>query len=108
HHAHLAACLADNGWPLDAGPVLGVALDGLGYGEDGTLWGGEFGWVDYRRFERGGCFKPVALLGGEQAMREPWRNTYAHLMAGMGWPAFAMNYAELELHAFLAARPRAV
>lgn len=108
HHAHLAACLADNGRPLDADPVLGVALDGLGYGDDGTLWGGEFGWVDYRRFERAGCFKPVALLGGEQAMREPWRNTYAHLMAGMGWPAFAMNYAGLELHAFLAERPRAV
>lgn len=106
HHAHLAACLADNGWPLDGGPVLGVALDGLGYGEDGTFWGGEFGLVDYRTFERRGTFKPVALLGGEQAMREPWRNTYAHLMAEMGWPAFAMNYAELDLHAFLAAKPR--
>lgn len=106
HHAHLATCLADNGWPLDAGPVLGVALDGLGYGEDGGFWGGEFGLVDYRAFERRGTFKPVALLGGEQAMREPWRNTYAHLMAEMGWPAFAMNYAELDLHAFLAAKPR--
>lgn len=106
HHAHLAACLADNGWPLAAGPVLGVALDGLGYGEDGSLWGGEFGLVDYRAFERRGSFKPVALLGGELAMREPWRNTYAHLMSEMGWPAFAMNYAGLDLHAFLAAKPR--
>ncbi|WP_428420358.1 carbamoyltransferase HypF [Methylibium sp.] len=106
HHAHLAACLADNGWPLEAGPVLGVALDGLGYGEDGSFWGGEFGLAGYRTFERLGTFKPVALLGGEQAMREPWRNTYAHLMAEMGWAAFTMNYAELELHAFLTAKPR--
>ena len=106
HHAHIAACLADNGWPLDAGPVVGVALDGLGYGAGGELWGGEFAVADYVRFDRRGTFKPVALPGGAAAMREPWRNTYAHLMAEMKWPAFAMNYAELELHAFLAAKPR--
>lgn len=108
HHAHIAACLADNGWPLQAGPVVGVALDGLGFGDDGTLWGGEFAVADYHQFRRCGTFKPVPLLGGEQAMREPWRNTYAHLMAELKWPAFAMNYAELELHAFLAAKPRAL
>ena len=108
HHAHIAACLVDNGWPLDAGPVLGVALDGLGYGEDGELWGGEFAVADYRTFERRGTFKPVALLGGEQAMHEPWRNTYAHLMAEMKWPAFTMNYSGLELHAFFESKPRAV
>jgi hydrogenase maturation protein HypF len=106
HHAHIAACLVDNRWPLAAGPVVGVALDGLGYGADGELWGGEFALADYRTFERRGTFKPVALLGGEQAMREPWRNTYAHLMAELGWPAFDMNYRELALHAFLAAQPR--
>lgn len=108
HHAHIAACLLDNGWPLDGGPVLGVALDGLGYGAGGELWGGEFAIADYGTFDRRGTFKPVALLGGEQAMREPWRNTYAHLMAQMGWPAFAMNYRELALHDFLAAQPRTV
>ena len=108
HHAHLAACLVDNGWPLDAGPVIGVALDGLGYGQGGELWGGEFAIADYRRFERCGSFKPVALLGGEKAMHEPWRNTYAHLMAEMKWPSFVMNYSELELHSFLAAQPRSV
>ena len=108
HHAHLAACLVDNGWPLAAGPVVGVALDGLGYGEGGALWGGEFAIVDYTSFERRGSFKPVALLGGAQAMREPWRNTYAHLMAELKWPAFTMNYAELPLHDFLAAQPRAL
>ena len=108
HHAHIASCLADNGWPLDAGPVVGVALDGLGFGEAGALWGGEFAVADYRSFRRCGTFKPVALLGGEQAMREPWRNTYAHLMAELKWPTFTMNYADLELHAFLAGKPRAL
>ena len=108
HHAHIAACLVDNGWPLDAGPVLGVALDGLGYGQDGELWGGEFAVADYRSFERRGTFKPVALLGGEQAMHEPWRNTYAHLMAEMTWPAFTMNYSALGLHAFLQSKPLVV
>jgi hydrogenase maturation protein HypF len=108
HHAHIAACLIDNCWPLAAGPVIGVALDGLGCGEDGELWGGEFAIVDYTRFQRGGTFKPVALLGGEQAMHEPWRNTYAHLMAEMKWPSFAMNYAELDLYAFLHDKPRAL
>jgi len=98
----------DNGWPLQAGPVVGVALDGLGYGAGGELWGGEFAIASYTRFERRGTFKPVALLGGEQAMREPWRNTYAHLMAEMRWAAFEMNYGELPLHAFLAAQPRAL
>ena len=119
HHAHIAACLVDNGWPLGAGPVIGVALDGLGYGrqgdagdatagERGELWGGEFAIADYRTFDRRGTFKPVALLGGEQAVHEPWRNTYAHLMAELKWPAFTMNYRELGLHAFLAAKPRDV
>ena len=108
HHAHIAACLVDNGWPLDAGAVIGVALDGLGFGENGELWGGEFAIADYRSFDRRGTFKPVALLGGEMAMHEPWRNAYAHLMAEMKWPSFAMNYAELELHQFLAAKPRAL
>jgi hydrogenase maturation protein HypF len=119
HHAHVAACLVENGVPLDAAPVLGVALDGLGFGAietagddkaDGAgatcLWGGEFLCADYRSFTRLGTFKPVALPGGEQAVREPWRNTYAHLMAEMGWARLAMNYGELELVRFLAAQPR--
>jgi hydrogenase maturation protein HypF len=108
HHAHIAACLADNGAPLEAPPVIGVALDGMGYGEDGTLWGGEFLLADYVGYRRLGTFKPVALLGGEAAIREPWRSTYAHIMAQMGWPSFAMNYAELDLYRFLESKPRAL
>jgi hydrogenase maturation protein HypF len=106
HHAHVASCLVEHGLPRDTLPVLGVALDGLGWGGDGTFWGGEFLLADYRGYERLGTFKPVALLGGAQAMREPWRNTYAHLMAEMGWTRLAMNYGELELFRFLEEQPR--
>jgi hydrogenase maturation protein HypF len=82
-------------------------LDGLGWGEDGTFWGGEFLLADYRQAKRLATFKPVAMPGGAQAAREPWRNLYAHLMAEMGWPSFAMNFAELEAHQHLAQKPRA-
>ena len=108
HHAHVASCLAENGYALDAPAVLGIVLDGLGWGGDETLWGGEFLLADYRRYQRLGTFKPVAMLGGAQAAREPWRNLYAHLMTEMKWPAFATNFGELELHAYLAAKPRAI
>ncbi len=83
HHAHIAACLAEHQVPLGAGPVLGIALDGLGYGEDGALWGGEFLRVRYTGFERVASFRAVALPGGDLASREPWRNLYAYLMTGM-------------------------
>jgi hydrogenase maturation protein HypF len=108
HHAHVAACLAENGQALDAPAVLGVVLDGLGWGDDGTLWGGEFLLADYRRYKRLGTFKPVAMLGGAQAAREPWRNLYAHLMAEMGWAKFATNFSELDLYADLSGRPRTI
>jgi hydrogenase maturation protein HypF len=108
HHAHAAACLAENGWPLAAPPVLAIVLDGLGLGEDDALWGGEFLLADYRHAERLGTLKPVALLGGDQASREPWRNLYAHLTAEMGWGAFAVDFHELEVHRLLARKPRAL
>ncbi|MBL8482498.1 MAG: carbamoyltransferase HypF [Rhodocyclaceae bacterium] len=108
HHAHIAACMAENGVAIDAAPVLGIVLDGLGLGGDGSLWGGEFMRADYCEHARLGTFKPVALLGGEQAVHEPWRNTYAHILAQMGWNRFAMNYGELDLFRFLAAKPRSL
>ncbi|AID34929.2 MULTISPECIES: carbamoyltransferase HypF [Mesorhizobium] len=107
HHAHAAACLAENGRSLNADPVLAIVLDGLGYGSDGAIWGGEFLLADYRRFERLGTFKPVAMPGGAQAIREPWRNLHAHVTVEMGWPAFAMNFSELDLFAALTAKPLA-
>ncbi len=105
HHAHIAACLAENGHPLDAEPVLGVALDGLGYGEDNTLWGGEFLIADYVSAERVGTFKPIAMLGGSMVMREPWRNTYAHLMSEIGWPELKMNFEQLDLIQYFQSKP---
>ena len=106
HHAHIAACMAENGVALDAAPIIGVALDGLGMGEDNTLWGGEFFLVDYIQAKRVSTFKPVAMLGGEKAVYEPWRNTYAQIMAEMGWGRFGMNYEALDLFRFLDSKPR--
>ncbi|MCH9765163.1 MAG: carbamoyltransferase HypF [Alphaproteobacteria bacterium] len=106
HHAHIASCMAENSVALDAGPVLGIALDGLGLGDDGTIWGGEFLLADYRNYERLGTFKPVAMLGGAQAIREPWRNAYAHIISAMSWSQFDKSYNELDLHKYLEAKPR--
>jgi hydrogenase maturation protein HypF len=81
HHAHVAACLADNGRPLHDPPVLGIVLDGLGWGGDGSFWGGELLFADYFGFERLAALRPVAMPGGAQSVRQPWRNLYAHLAA---------------------------
>ncbi|MFC6083502.1 carbamoyltransferase HypF [Sphaerisporangium aureirubrum] len=78
HHAHIASCLADNGEP---GPVIGVAFDGLGYGTDGTIWGGEFLLAGLASFERAGHLVPVPMPGGTAAIRQPWRMAAAYLDA---------------------------
>ena len=78
HHAHVASCLADNG---ETGPVIGVALDGLGFGTDTTLWGGEFLLADLTDHRRLGHLEPVRMPGGAAAVREPWRMAAAHLAA---------------------------
>jgi len=72
HHAHVASCLAEHGRPPDR-PVLGVAFDGLGMGDDGTIWGGEFLVADLTGYRRVGHLRPVPLVGGNLAIREPWR-----------------------------------
>ncbi|WP_424965495.1 carbamoyltransferase HypF [Dinoroseobacter sp. S375] len=85
HHAHMAACMAENGWPLEAGPVVGIILDGLGLGPDGTVWGGEVLVGDYASFERLAWLSPVPLVGGDRAQAEPWRNALMRLdAAGLG------------------------
>ena len=106
HHAHVAACMADNHWPLAGGKVLGIVLDGLGYGDDGTLWGGEFLLADYLSYQRVGHFKPIAMPGGTQAILQPWRNTWAHLHA-LGWDKIAASFADLGLLQFLQQQPLA-
>ncbi|MHC5676066.1 carbamoyltransferase HypF [Nostoc sp.] len=105
HHAHIAACMAENGIPLNSPPVLGIALDGLGYGDDGTLWGGEFLLADYRKFQRLATFKPVAMIGGQQAIYQPWRNTYTQLIAAKLWDNCQQQYADLEIVKFLNKKP---
>jgi hydrogenase maturation protein HypF len=77
HHAHVAACAAENGV---RGPYLGVAWDGAGLGDDGTIWGGEFFAVDGSRFERVTHLRPFRLPGGDAAAREGWR-----VVAAMDW-----------------------
>ncbi len=105
HHAHIAGCMADNGIPLDGGEVLGVALDGLGFGDDGALWGGEFLIADYRGYRRAGWMQPVPMIGGARAVYEPWRNTYAHLVQAFGWAEVRDSYGSLELVGFLDQKP---
>ncbi|XOV78627.1 MAG: carbamoyltransferase HypF [Aestuariibacter sp.] len=78
HHAHIASCLVENQVHPDS-PVLGIVLDGLGYGDDGTLWGGELLLADFSQYQRLACIRPYPLLGGEQANRQPWRNLLAQL-----------------------------
>jgi hydrogenase maturation protein HypF len=81
HHAHIASCLAEHG---HTGPVLGVAFDGLGFGTDGTLWGGEFLVASLNACRRVGHLRPVALPGGSAAIREPWRMAVSWTHTAMG------------------------
>lgn len=82
HRAHVAACAAENGV---AGQYLGVAWDGGGLGDDGSLWGGEFFVVNDRRFDRIAHLRPFRLLGGEAADRQGWR-----VALSMDWAARGM------------------
>jgi hydrogenase maturation protein HypF len=87
HHAHIASCMADNG--ID-GPVIGVALDGTGYGTDGKIWGGEFLVCDFLNFERRGHLRYIPLAGGDSAVRQPWRSALAYLRAAFGERALSL------------------
>jgi len=81
HHAHIAGCLAENGVK---DRVIGVALDGTGYGTDGTLWGGEFLLADYKDFKRVGHFEYVPLPGGAAAVKKPYRMALSYLYTLLG------------------------
>jgi len=81
HHAHIAACMAEN--HLD-GKVIGIALDGTGYGTDGAIWGGEALVADYTSFERAGHLEYLPMPGGAAAIHEPWRMTVSYLAKHYG------------------------
>jgi hydrogenase maturation protein HypF len=106
HVAHLASCLAENGRPFDAPPVLGIVLDGAGPGGDGSLWGGEFLFADYRGYERIGSFRPIPLPGGRTSVSQPWRSLQAHLDAAIGWPVLEAGFGALELYRYLEGKRR--
>jgi hydrogenase maturation protein HypF len=81
HHAHVASCMADN---RAEGEVIGVAMDGLGFGTDGRLWGGEFLVASFARAERVAHLEYVPLPGGAKAIREPWRMAAIYLDRAVG------------------------
>ncbi len=76
HHAHIASVMAEQKL---AGPLLGLAMDGTGYGTDGAIWGGELLLVEDDRFERLGHFRYMPLPGGAKAIKEPWRMALTYL-----------------------------
>ncbi|MGA9583763.1 MAG: carbamoyltransferase HypF, partial [Terracidiphilus sp.] len=83
HHAHIASCMAEHAL---SGPVIGLSLDGTGYGTDGRIWGGEvlicrLSGPDPASFERFAHLAYVPMPGGEAAIREPWRMAFGHLVA---------------------------
>jgi len=101
HHAHIAACLADNGWTVDQGKVIGVGLDGLGFGDDGSIWGGEFMLADYRDYTRLARLKPAPMPGATKSILEPWRNTYAQLHTHCDWLDLNHRYLSSDLFQYL-------
>ncbi len=107
HHAHLAACLADNGRRPEQGPVIGVIMDGTGYGPDGHIWGGEWLIGDYSDYRRAAHLEYLPLPGGDAATRQPWRIALSYLYTLLGDPAGwvvptgispAMLYQQLDRH----------
>ena len=81
HHAHVAACMAENGHRR---PVIGIAFDGTGYGPDGAIWGGEAMIADYRDFRRVSHLQYLPLAGGDAAVRHPTRIAAAFTLALFG------------------------
>ncbi|MBI4777683.1 carbamoyltransferase HypF [Candidatus Desantisbacteria bacterium] len=81
HHAHIASCMAENG--VDE-KVIGVAMDGIGYGTDGNIWGCEFLLTDYSGFERMAHLKYIPMPGGDKATEQPWRMAISYLYSVYG------------------------
>jgi hydrogenase maturation protein HypF len=94
HHAHVAACMAEHG--LDGSrPVIGVSFDGTGYGEDGTIWGGEILVADYKSYQRAFHLEYFPLPGGDAAIKKPARTALALLWSlGLEWDERLDSVAE--------------
>jgi hydrogenase maturation protein HypF len=97
HHAHVASCMVEHG---RVAPVVALAFDGLGYGEDGSLWGGEVLVADLTEAERAAHLRPVPMPGGVAAIREPWR------MAAVWAGRSAVTGVPVDAILDLAARPQ--
>ena len=89
HHAHIAACMAENGLRRK---VIGIAFDGTGYGSDGNIWGSEFLVADYHRFIRAGRFEYVSMPGADRAVLEPARMAFSYL-----YGTYKKNFSKLKL-----------
>ncbi len=101
HHAHLVSCLVEN---RHDGPAIGVVFDGLGWGDDGTAWGGEFLVGDANGYERADWLRTVPMPGGAKAVQEPWRMAVAHCVAAFGEVPERLRslFGDLELDAVAA------
>lgn len=95
HHAHIGAVLAEQQLQ---GPVLGVVLDGTGFGPDGSIFGGEIYRADRRQFTRLGHLATLALPGGDRAVLEPWRMAFSLLYTLLGAQAFQLHHQPQALH----------
>lgn len=93
HHAHIASCMAENG--LDE-KVIGIAFDGTGLGDDGSIWGSEFFLCDLSHYERKFSLLPVPLPGGDRVTEEPWRTAVSFLYQYMGKEFIALKLPFLE------------
>jgi len=93
HHAHIASCMVDN---KVKSPVIGVALDGTGYGSDGRIWGGEFLVADYKGFQRMGHLEYLPLPGGAAAIKRPYRTAIGYLLTLLGDDSISPKLAFLK------------
>lgn len=89
HHAHIASCMAENGINKD---VIGAALDGTGFGDDGNIWGGEFFICNLTEYKRFSHFDYIPMPGGDRAIKEPWRMAVSYLLK-----AFKDEFNELNI-----------
>ena len=105
HHAHMAAAMGENAVARSDPNCLGLIMDGVGFGEDGTIWGGELFYGHYDQAERIGAFPAVPMPGGAAAVKEPWRNLIAHLETATGYEQIKEGFSGTPLISYLDSKP---